>query len=67
MPKLKQISFEPESNQRSKDSQHFIHSGSALTSWDIERWENLKPQQLTKKFRKPNLLRFLREIGLRLW
>ncbi len=26
MPKLKQISFEPESNQRSKDSQHFIHS-----------------------------------------
>ncbi len=35
------------------------------TSWDIERWENLKPQQLTKKFRKPNLLRFLREIGLR--
>ncbi len=36
------------------------------TSWYIERWENLKPQQLTKKFRrKPNLLRFLREIGLR--
>ncbi len=26
MPKLKQISFKPESNQRSKDSQHFIHS-----------------------------------------
>ncbi len=30
MPKLKQISFEPESNQRSKDSQHFIHSALLL-------------------------------------
>ncbi len=64
--KVKTISFEPESNQRSKDSQHFIHSA-LLYQLRYRRWENLKPQQLTKKFRKPNLLRFLREIGLRLW
>ncbi len=64
MPKLKQISFEPESNQRSKDSQHFIHSA-LLYQLRYRKMGKLKPQQLTKKFRKPNLLRFLREIGLR--
>ncbi len=64
MPKLKPIRFEPELNQRSKDSQHFIHS--ALLYQLIYR-KMRKPQATTtdQKFRKPNLLRFLREIGLR--
>ncbi len=63
MPKLKQISFEPESNQRSKDSQHFIHS--ALL-YQLRYRKMGKPQATTtdQEIQKPNLLRFLREIGL---
>ncbi len=42
MPKLKQISFEPESNQRSKE--HFIHS--ALL-YQLRYWKMGKPQATT--------------------
>ncbi len=44
MPKLKQISFEPESNQRSKDSQHFIHSAPL---YQLRYWKMGKPQATT--------------------
>ncbi len=35
------------------------------TSWDIERWENPQATTTDQEIQKPNLLRFLREIGLR--
>ncbi len=63
VPNLKPNSFEPESNQRPKDSQHFIYSP-PLYQLSYRRMENLTPQQHTKKFRNPYLLRSLREIRL---
>ncbi len=58
MPKLKPISFEPELNQRPKDS-HISSTVLRSTNWAIE---GLDATTTHKKFRKPDLLGFLREI-----
>ncbi len=62
MPKLKPISFEPELNQQPKDRKTYHLQSSALPTELSKDW---MPQQHTKKFRKPDLLGFLREIRLR--
>ncbi len=61
MPKLKPISFEPELNQRPKDSQHIIYSPPLYQL----SYRRIGVHQNNKKFRKPDLLGFLREIRLR--
>ncbi len=61
MPKLKPISFEPELNQRPKDSQHIIYSPPLYQL----SYRRIGHHKHTKKFRKPDLLGFLREIRLR--
>ncbi len=61
MPNLKPISFEPELNQRPKDSQHIIYSPPLYQL----SYRRIGVHQNNKKFRKPDLLGFLREIRLR--
>ncbi len=61
MPKLKPTSFEPELNQRPKDSQHIIYSPPLYQL----SYRRIGVHQNNKKFRKPDLLGFLREIRLR--